>query len=293
MRFRNFDNLRSFIVVAGHLNMGAAADELNLTKGAISYQIQQLEAELGFDVFSRSKRKLSLTEKGSNLLQVCRTLFDNVEREIVALRQQNRDRITIGMATYFASRWLSPRLMHFITEHPEIGLRIQPLVDLMDLRANDLDLAVRWGKGEWDDETLETELIFQCPALLTSSREVGEQITAQGVASVVNRQTLLHDRDGSEAWMDWFDAAGLEWSPGSNDLVIPDPNVRVQAVIDGQGIALYDFLVDDEVRAGRLYQYEPVKLDAYGYYLAYPRGAETGSAIITFRDWIMQEADPG
>ena len=293
MRFRSFDNLRSFIVVAGHLNMGSAAEELNLTKGAISYQIQQLEAELGFDVFSRSKRKLSLTEKGSNLLQVCRTLFDNVEREIVALRQQNRDRITIGMATYFASRWLSPRLMHFITEHPEIGLRIQPLVDLMDLRANDLDLAVRWGKGEWDDETLETELIFQCPALLTASREIGEQITAQGVASVINRQTLLHDRDGSEAWMDWFDAAGLEWSPGSNDLVIPDPNVRVQAVIDGQGIALYDFLVDDEVRTGRLYQYQPVKLDAYGYYLVYPRGAKSGSAIITFRDWIMQEANPG
>ncbi len=293
MRFRNFDNLRSFVVVANHLSMGAAAAELNLTKGAISYQIQQLEAKLGFDVFSRSKRKLSLTEKGSSLLQVCRTLFDNVEREIVALRQQNKDRITIGMATYFASRWLSPRLMHFITEHPEIGLRIQPLVDLMDLRANDLDLAVRWGKGEWDDKTLETELIFQCPALLTASREIGEQITAQGVASVVNQQTLLHDRDGSDAWRDWFDAAGLKWSPGSNDLVIPDPNVRVQAVIDGQGIALYDFLVDDEVRAGRLYQYQPVKLDAYGYYLVYPQGAESGSAIETFHDWIMHEADPG
>lgn len=293
MRFRNFDNLRSFIVVASHLNMGAAAEELNLTKGAISYQIQQLEAELGFDVFSRSRRKLSLTEKGSELLRVSRVLFDNVEREIVGLRQQNSDRITIGMATYFASRWLSPRLMRFITEHPEIGLRIQPLVDLMDLPANDLDLAVRWGKGEWDDRTLQVELIFPCPALLTASREIGEQITAQGIASVVNRQTLLHDRDGSEAWMDWFAAAGLEWSPGSNDLVIPDPNVRVQAVIDGQGIALYDFLVDDEVKSGRLYQYEPVKLDAYGYYLVYPRGAESASAIKIFRDWIMQEADAG
>jgi len=293
MRFRNFDNLRSFIVVASHLSMRAAAEELNLTKGAISYQIQQLEAGLGFDVFSRSKRKLSLTDKGSDLLQVSRALFDNVEREIVALRQQNSDRITIGMATYFASRWLSPRLMHFITEHPEIGLRIQPLVDLMDLRANDLDLAVRWGKGDWDDETLEIELIFPCPALLTASREIGDQIKSQGLAKVVNRQTLLHDRDGSEAWMDWFAAAGLEWAPGSNDLVIPDPNVRVQAVIDGQGIALYDFLVDDEVKSGRLFQYQPVELGAYGYYLVYPRGADSGSAINIFRDWIMQEADPG
>ncbi len=290
MRFRNYDNLRSFIVVARHLNMGAAARELNLSKGAISYQVQQLEDELGFEVFSRSKRNLSLTEKGVDLLQVAKDLFDRVEREIVALRQQNGSRITIGMATYFASRWLSPRLMHFITEHPDIGLRIQPLVDLMDLRANDLDLAVRWGKGDWEEKTLQIELIFPCPALLTASRQTGQQIIAEGIENVVRRQTLLHDRDGSEAWMDWFAAAGIEWMPGSNDLVIPDPNVRVQAVIDGQGIALYDFLVEDEVEAGRLYQYRPVRLEAYGYYLVYPRGVGSTSAIKNFRDWIMQEA---
>ena len=93
--------------------------------------------------------------------------------------------------------------------------------------------------------------------------------------------------------MDWFAAAGLQWTPGSNDLVIPDPNVRVQAVIDGQGIALYDFLVDDEVKSGRLYQYQPVTLGAYGYYLVYPRGTGSDSAIKIFRDWIMQEAGLG
>lgn len=293
MRFRNYDNLRSFLVVAKHLNMGAAARELNLSKGAISYQVQQLENELGFEVFSRSKRNLGLTEKGVDLLQVSTDLFDKVEREIAGLRQQSSSRITIGMATYFASRWLSPRLMHFITEHPDIGLRIQPLVDLMDLRANDLDLAVRWGKGDWEEKTLEIELIFPCPALLTASRETGQQIITEGIENVVGRQTLLHDRDGSQAWMDWFAAAGIEWMPGSNDLVIPDPNVRVQAVIDGQGIALYDFLVADEVKAGRLYQYRPVRLDAYGYYLVYPKRADATSAIKIFRDWIMQEADPG
>jgi len=293
MRFRNYDTLRSFIVVARHLNMGAAADELNLTKGAVSYQIQQLEGELGFHVFSRAKRNLVLTGKGSDLLQVARPLFDGVEREIVNLRQRNTDRVTIGMATYFASRWLSPRLMRFITEHTDIGLRIQPLIDLMDLPSNELDLAVRWGKGDWHEEDFEVELIFRCPAMLTASHHTGLQIDAEGIESVLNRQTLPHDRDGSEAWIDWFTAAGIEWTSGSDDLVIPDPNVRVQAVIDGQGIALYDFLVDDEVAAGRLYQYRAVSLDAYGYYLVYPRGLDPASAIKTFRDWIMQEADFG
>ena len=72
--------------------------------------------------------------------------------------------------------------------------------------------------------------------------------------------------------------------------MIPDPNVRVQAVTDGQGVALYDHLVANEVAAGRLYQYRSVQLDDYGYYLVYPRHTEANPAIPIFRDWIMQEA---
>jgi DNA-binding transcriptional LysR family regulator len=293
MRFRQYDNLRSCIVVAQHLNMGNAARELNLSKGAVSYQVRQLEAELGFPVFSRSRRNLVLTEQGADLMQLCGRLFDSIERKVVELRQQDRQRITIGMATYFASRWLSPRLMHFITEHAEIGLRIQPLVDLMDLRHNELDLAVRWGKGGWREPNYEIELIFACPAMLTTSAEIGKRIEDEGLEPAISSQTLLHDRDGSAAWSDWFTVAQIEWSGSSDNLVIPDPNVRVQAVIDGQGIALYDRLVEDEVAAGRLYQYRPVRLLDYGYYLVYPPAPEPGSAIKTFRDWIMREAQSG
>jgi DNA-binding transcriptional LysR family regulator len=293
MRFRQYDNLRSFVVVARHLNMGSAAGELNLSKGAVSYQVRQLEAELGFPVFSRSRRQLALTEQGSELRQQCVRLFDGVENKIVDLRQRDHPRITIGMATYFASRWLSPRLMHFITGHADIGLRIQPLVDLMDLQRNELDLAVRWGKGDWREPDHAVEPIFACPAMLSASAEIGKRIEAEGLEAVIAGQPLLHDRDGSDAWMDWFAAAGIEWRERSDDLVIPDPNVRVQAVIDGQGVALYDRLVADEVAAGRLYQYRAVSLDDYGYYLLYPRNAEAGSAIKIFRDWIMQEAKVG
>ena len=293
MRFRQYANLRSCVVVARHLNMGAAAVELNLSKGAVSYQVRQLEAELGFAVFSRSKRKLELTEQGFELMQASSRLFDDVELKIDDLRQQVHPRITIGMATYFASRWLSPKLMHFISDHAEIGLRIQPLIDLMDLRRNQLDLAVRWGKGGWHEPDYEIELIFACPALLTTSIETGKCIEADGLDSVMASQTLLHDRDGSVAWRDWFLAAGMNWEGGSDNLVIPDPNVRVQAVIDGQGIALFDRLVSDEVAAGRLYQYGRVSLSAYGYYLVYSPEPEQGSAIKTFRDWIMREAQFG
>jgi DNA-binding transcriptional LysR family regulator len=290
MRFRNFDQLRCFCLVANHSSFTAAAEVLNLTKGAVSYQIDNLENELGFKVFVRRKQGIQLTSRGQSLLNLAQSSFSSLENEIGRLRQSDKPGITIGMATYFASRWLSPRLMNFITAHAGISLRIQPLIDLTDLYSNDLDLAVRWGKGEWRDPEMNCERIFSCPAVLTCSLEIGEEIESAGVESVFAQHPLLHDRDSSRAWIDWFDRAGIEYASESSDLVIPDPNVRVQAVVDGQGLALYDRLVEDEVVAGRLYQFREVELVEYGYYLVYPQNAGSDSPVSVFRDWIMQEA---
>ena len=117
MRFRNFDQLRSFCLIASHSSFTAAAEVLNLTKGAVSYQIDKLENELGFKVFVRRKQGIQLTSEGQALLPVAHSSFTSVENEIGRLRQSDKPGITIGMATYFASRWLSPRLMNFITSH--------------------------------------------------------------------------------------------------------------------------------------------------------------------------------
>lgn len=68
------------------------------------------------------------------------------------------------------------------------------------------------------------------------------------------------------------------------------PNVRVQAVIDGQGIALNDKLVDSEITAGNLFNLSAVGLENYGYFLAYPKGSLNNMAIKIFRDWLLQES---
>ncbi|MFT5505203.1 MAG: DNA-binding transcriptional LysR family regulator [Gammaproteobacteria bacterium] len=276
--------------MARHLNMRSAAIELNLTKGAVSYQIKQLESELGFELFSRSNRNLELTVDGKILLGESRKAFNVIEQTIDSLQRQTGNRITIGMATYFASRWLSPRLMRFITRFPTITLRIQPLVDQMNLANEDLDLMVRWGNGDWHEPGMIVDEIFQCPAMLTASADTGFEIEQFGLVAAIADQTLLHDRDDSSAWQRWAEAAGIQHRPDNRYLVIPDPNVRVQAVIDGQGIALYDVLVADEVSAGRLYQYDKVMLNDYGYYLVYPGRSANNFAINAFKDWILDEA---
>lgn len=289
MKFRHFNALRIFVVVAEHLNMGRAATELNISKGAVSYQIQRLETTLGLRLFDRINRSLALTDAGQRLLLAAKAGFDTIEYEINQLTRSQKRHITIGMATYFASRWLSPRLMNFMAAYPEVDLRIYPLVDLIEVSDHNLDLLIRWGKGDWSDTAWKSEKIFACSAMLTASAETGRAIERDGIAAVVQTTPLLHDREGSTAWQDWFMAAGLEIPASAHRLVVQDPNVRAQAVMDGQGLALYDKLIEDEVSRGRLYQYEPIQLHDYGFYLLYTEDCRAGSNEIKFRDWLMDE----
>ena len=288
MAFRSFDSLRLFDIVARHLSFTAAAAEVNLTKGAVSYQIKQLEDALGFAVFERKHRGIALTDKGHALWLSSQVAFQGLERDIARLRGDRRERITIGLSTYFASRWLSPRLMTFTASHPDVGLRLQPQVNLSDLDSEGLDLAIRWGKGDWRD--VEIERLFLCPATPTAGAALARRIQFVGLAEVLPDLPLLHDRDGSTAWQDWHRAAGLPYHATQASLVVPDPNVRVQAVIDGQGLALNDALVSGELAAGTLVRISEVGMPDYGYFLAYRRHALQRPGLRAFRDWIVDQA---
>ncbi len=289
MLFRSYNALRLFIIVARHLSFTAAGRELNLTKGAVSYQIKQLERELDFKLFLRQHGGIVLTEQGRQLLSLAQAAFESVEQGIDTLRSTESAEITVGASTYFSSRWLSARLMTFITAHPHIRLRLQPVLGLGDLRHEKLDLMIRWGTGGWSDA--ECELLFYAPAIATAGNAAAQHVETIGLTAALSDLTLLHDCEGSVAWREWFDAAGLVYRPKPNPLIIPDPNVRVEALVNGQGVALNDWLISAEIATQRLYQISPIELPQYGYFLTYLSGALENPALRAFRDWIVGEAN--
>ncbi|WP_343079268.1 LysR substrate-binding domain-containing protein [Ostreiculturibacter nitratireducens] len=288
MRFQHYDSLHIFSIVARHGSFAAAAEELNLTKGAVSHQIRGLEQALGFPLFNRLPRGISLTPKGQELWMTLGVAFDTVEARIADLREAPERPITIGVTTYFASRWLSPRLMLFMKAHPRVRLRIQPMIDLSELEAEGIDLAIRWGRGDWTDVTIRP--LFLSPAFATGSPEALALVREEGLEAALRRLTLLADRSGSRAWEDWHRVAGLRFSSRTDVLTIADPNVRVQAVIDGQGIALNDALVERELDDGRLVRLTDHELADYGYFLAHEPGATRDPDVAAFADWLLQIA---
>lgn len=284
MKFRHYDNLRVFTIVAMHGSFASAAEALNLTKGAISHQIRQLEGELGFSLFERLPRGISLTPHGRELLSTAGKAFTQLEQTIEVL-QGNRSRVlTVAVTSYFASRWLSPRLMDFMQQHPAIRLRLQPMVTLTNLSKEGIDLAIRWGNGHWND--VATELLFRCAAWPAGNAMMRDRVDEVGFEQAVAGATLLHDGEGSNAWSEWFTAAGVEFVPRADTLIIPDPNVRVQAVIDGQGIAINDALIERELADGSLYRLSEAELPDYGYYLALTENAILNPDAEVFGLWL-------
>ncbi len=286
MKFRHYDSLRIFKITAQYSSFSDAAGRLNLTKGAISYQIKILEQELGFTVFKRVPRGIILTPKGHELLLSVQSAFGTLEEKIIELQNTNVKTLTIGVSTYFASRWLSPRLMDFMQLHPDIRLRIQPMINFEGLAGKGIDLAIRWGKGEWPNAS--PEPIFPCAAFPVGNQAAADLVQSEGMENALLKLTLLRDRDASTAWSDWFDKVGLEFHGRTDTLIIPDPNVRVQAVIDGQGIALNDMLVENELQLGVLHKLSPMELNEYGYFIVYPESNKNilNPCVEKFLEWL-------
>jgi len=286
MRSHHYDALRLFVAVAHHNSLSAAAEHLHLTKGALSHQIKRLEDALGFNVFERHAKGITLSAKGGELFEVALLSFKQLDNAIEKITNDISQTLTIGVSTYFASRWLSPRLTGFMQAHPDIRLRIQPMIDLLNFAGEEVDLSIRWGHGQWFDCKIIP--LMNYPAWPTGNKHAYELVNKEGIEAALSKLTLLRDREDSNAWSEWYKLAGLTLEKRSDALIIPDPNVRVQAVLDGQGIALNDALVRAEIESHKLYRLSDVELSNYGYHLACTSSAADNPVVELFIEWIAK-----
>ena len=288
MTIYSYDMLRTFQVVAQNLSMTRAALQLNQSKGSVSYQIKTLEQQLGFALFERANARLHLTSEGRRLLQVSQVSLDQIDQEIEGLRYKEPAPLTIALQTYFLTRWLSPRLMRFTAVHPEIGLRFVPLNFIGEMESIDADISICWAKEGLIDAP--HELLFACPACPTGNSYIADKVRKEGLDNVILSTPLLLDSSESTGWQDWFDLAGLDFSQSQKGLSIADSNSRVQAVIDGQGIALWDLLVSPELSSGRLHYLSDIWLYNYGYYVQAKKSNLESKAVGLFLNWLRDES---
>ncbi|MFN3766358.1 MAG: LysR substrate-binding domain-containing protein [Aliihoeflea sp.] len=226
----------------------AAADELGVTIGAVSQHVARLEAALGHPVFSRTPRGLVATEFGRTFLARLTTGFAELEGALKSARHNRANVLTVSVAPVLASKWLVPRLAGFAARHPDITVRLDASVALVDLETSDVDVAIRGGGGNWSGGR-KTFLLPQgifpvcAPALAQRLREPRD----------LTKVPIIRDANSTLKWSTWLAPYGIEERELADGHSFTDAALCLDATIAGQGVMLaWQTLAQYAIGAGQL-----------------------------------------
>jgi LysR family transcriptional regulator, glycine cleavage system transcriptional activator len=281
--------LKAFEAAARSESFTRAAQELNVTQGAISHQVKALEATLGVTFFSRERQRLTLTETGREYHSVVRDAFDRIAVGTERLAQRRNSRVlTVSTSPDFAAKWLVRRLGQFADSHPDIDLRVSATAHHVDFAREEIDLAVRHGDGNWtglEVARLCSEQLFPVcsPKLISGPNRITR-------ASDLLKFPLLR-LDDWKTWTRWFEAAGVA-NPNAHGPVLNRASMLIDAAVDGQGIALArTTLAAGDIINGRLIRPIDVSLRMSNtYWIVCPKATSGVPKIAMFRKWLMAEA---
>ena len=295
-RLPSLNALRAFEAAARHMSFARAAEELHVTPGAISQQVRQLEDSLGQRLFLRQNNSLSITYAGKALLPQVREAFHSLIEATDLVRTKNFENILkISAPPTFSIKWLRPRLTHFQNLHPDLEIRLTASKQLADFNKEDLDVAIRYGRGNYaglSSEKIMTENIFP-----VCSPVVLQRTLALRKPSDLKLHTLLHAEHSASdetapSWSKWLRLVcpeTLEIINAGKGMFYTPALLAIDAAIAGEGIALAkEKWVQDDLSAGRLVQpFEDVLHSEFNYYLVYPQGAASAKVTI-FRQWLFE-----
>lgn len=270
-----------------------AAAELNVTQTAVSHQIRRLEEQLGLRLFVRTTRSLRLTREAQDFLPTVRSAFEDLRRATERLRRRQRnDVLMVSTTISLAAKWLVPRLAGFQEAHPEIEVRITTGTRLVDFHQEEIDVAIRYGRGLWPGlraDWLMAEDIFP----VCSPKLAGGTKPLRQPADLA-AHTLLHTETDRDEWVLWLTAAGLPTDlPTRRSLTFDQRLMTLQAAIDGLGVALGTTrIVESDIASSRLIApFGSITLPAEaGYYLVCPAETAEVHKIALFREWLTQLA---
>lgn len=278
--------LLSFEAAARFESVTRAADELALSHSAVSRSIQSLEEFLGFELFIRSRQRLTLNEAGRSYFDVVSHLLQQLESETANLIARSQSDPVLKLAIYptFGSRWLMPRLPGFSEANADVKLSFTTGVTPFSVHSGEIDIAIQHGKGDWPhthsvklwDETLSA---IAAPDMLDRTA---------GAPGDIYGHLLLTLRTRTSDWERWFLQHGLTWPEGRTGPVFETFGLLIGAVRAGLGVAVVPSLyIEDDIHSGRLVEaFGPRVSSNAAFYAVCDEARANEPKIKRFMDWM-------
>jgi LysR family glycine cleavage system transcriptional activator len=282
--------LRAFEAAARTSSFSAAAAELNLTAGAISYQIRALEAHLGFALFERLPRGVKLSPMGVAYLPPVRKAFEELADSTVGLfGGMERAEITVHAPVSLAALWLAPKLPAFSAKHPTIDVRLASVIWDNAIPDEATDLEIRYGSGLWhgyrSERLLNQNILAVCsPALVQALKEEGSGSFARHA---------IHIMGFENHWLKVRQALGLSDPPARAAPTVDTTVAALELAAAGAGVALaHGIFLAAYFATHRLVPALPEGFpDDSSYFVITPeRPQRVRREVQLFRDWLITNA---
>ncbi|OJT98178.1 MAG: transcriptional regulator [Rhizobium sp. 63-7] len=288
-RIPSMQALRALESFARHGTVWKAADELNLTRSAVSHQLRLLERELGFQILNRIGTRIELTQQGLGYAADIRQALSAISGS--ASRYAGRGvsgAITVSSTPGFASNWLCNYISAFREAYPDVRISVVTPRRLDDVSNPDVDIFIAFGTGNWPnmqvERLMDTEFSPLCsPALLNKIGGLGEP-------EDVKKACLLHLTD-HEDWQNWFALTGVDSDYAASGIIFSDMNLVFAAALSGQGIAMGDrFTCRHAMESGQLVRPFDIGISSQrSYYLVASEAKADSQAVVAFCDWLRSE----
>ncbi|MEI3807000.1 LysR substrate-binding domain-containing protein [Agrobacterium sp. CCNWLW32] len=284
-QFLPLNGLRAFEASARHLSFTRAAIELCVTQAAVSQQVKGLEKRLGVALFQRLPRGLKITAEGEALLPTVTSSFDQMATTLDRIEAgQVRELLFLGVVGTFAVGWLLPRLQAFQKQHPFIDVRVSTNNNRVDMAAEGLDFAIRFGQGSWHGT--DAFRLFEAPLSPLCTPKLAE--TLKTPADLMET-TLLRSYRADE-WSNWFAAAGITPAAQVNAGIVFDTSLgMMEAALQGLGVALAPpSMFSRHLASGAIIQPFPVTISLGSYWLTRLQSKPPTPAMQAFSGWMFE-----
>jgi LysR family glycine cleavage system transcriptional activator len=274
--------LRAFEAVAQAGSFSGAARDLNVTHAAIAQHVRALEAELKTPLLIRQGRGMTLTDAGANLASALTDGFGQILAGLQDIAKEAEARpIAVSVTPNFAENWLMPRFSDFWAKHPEIALSILPSMQLVDLRSDNIDLAVRYGLGDWPGLDVTHLISADVTVVATPSLIAGRDV--RSFADLAGLPWIFET--AHQEARRWVMESGLDFDQTPINEVATLGMVMA-AVRSGQRLTVAaSTMVADDIASGKLVSLLHHHPEGLGYYIVHPKGVLSPRAK-TLKAWL-------
>ena len=280
-------SLRVFEAAARLASFRAAALELNVTPGAVSHAVKDLQDKLGVQLFQREGRRVSTTLEGQTLLHHVGRAFSDLQLGLDAVCLSGPQSLRLHCAPSFAGQWLMPRLQRFFAANPGLDLRLSADPHYPAFPSEKFDADILYGEPRQPGLTViplgRDRIVPLCtPAL-------AKQIDSPAALRDV---TLIESEHCRLRWPDWFEANNAA-PPSPRGPRFDRSSLSIAAAVSGIGVALDSTrLAEQELADGRLViplAGQTRELTLVGHRLVFPAGADRKPPLARFTRWLIAE----